>query len=322
MALDRVPAGVWGWQPTLLLIAVTITPQLAVLQLVPRTRTFAEAAQVNDLLSYPLVLVAAMCLYVYWRLVGPDSANWLVAAAVLFAVQGLAFAGLRMANEADVRSNPGWLLIVEQVLALIVLAMVAQASRAPAPADPLALGLSLGLLFSGLRVFLSESAPQFALDPGLLATISLSILVTNLVTARLIIEVTQPPLWARQRLALAIVLLAFSHAITYPTPRGELRSLAAILANLAGAVLMAGTALVLLRVTIGEHRTWVASLNDRLAHVEAGLRVDRARLHEVGSTIAGISSASRLMHEVARVSPARRRKLEETIESEMARLER
>ncbi|MCW2797887.1 sensor histidine kinase [Nocardioides sp.] len=322
MAFDRVPVGAWGWRSTLLVVAILVTPQLLVLQLIPETRRLTEAAQVNDLLAYPMMLGAALCLYIYWHLVGLSSATWLVAAAILFSVQGLAYAALRMAHEQQVRTSPGWHLIIEQAVALIILAMVAQASRGPAPTDPLTIGLSLGLLISGLRVLMSEVAPQFALDGQLLVLMAACFLVANLVTAVLLMRVVEPPRWARQRFALAIALLAISRTITYPTPRGDVRSVIAIVAELGGVFLITGTAVALVRVTIGEHRRWVGSLHDQLARVEAGLRVDRARLHEVGSTIAGIASASRLMHDVARVSPARRRKLEQTIESEMARLER
>lgn len=322
MGLDRLPLGTWGWRPTLLLVVFTVTPLLVVLQLVPQTRTITNAAQVNDLLSYLMVLMAGLCLYVYWRLAGPSSASWLVAAAVLFSVQGLAFAGLRIAHQQDVRTSPGWPLIIDQALALVVLAIVVQANRAPARTDPLTLGLSLGLLFGVVRVGLAEGAPQFALEAGLQTAMVLCIAGTNLLTVRQVLKMTEPPRWARQRLAVGVVLLAFSHAIIYPTPEGELRSLAAIVTDLLGVIIVVGTALAMARMALGEHRHWVASLRDKLAQMEAGLRVDRARLHEVGSTIAGIASAWRLMHDFDGVSPAQRRRLERTIDCEMARLER
>jgi signal transduction histidine kinase len=173
-----------------------------------------------------------------------------------------------------------------------------------------------------VRVLLAEFAPQFAIHGPMLLAMGAGILVTNLLAALFLLRVTVTPLWARQRFACGIALLAASRAITYPTPNGDPSDTLAILMNLSGVVLVLGTSLALIRVTLGEHRQWLASLHDQLAHMEAGLRIDRARLHEVGSTIAGIASASRLVHDLEHVSPTQRRRLERTIDSEMARLER
>jgi len=63
------------------------------------------------------------------------------------------------------------------------------------------------------------------------------------------------------------------------------------------------------------------ALQERLAAVEIGARAERARMHELNSTIAGITSASRLIHN-RRITEQRRHLLEDMMQSELARLER
>ncbi len=70
-------------------------------------------------------------------------------------------------------------------------------------------------------------------------------------------------------------------------------------------------------------RQKVGGLRAQLVVLESTLREQRAQLHEIGSTVAGITSASRLVHEPAvSLTPHRRLALEEMIEAELSRLER
>ncbi len=59
-----------------------------------------------------------------------------------------------------------------------------------------------------------------------------------------------------------------------------------------------------------------------LREAQALLRADRALMHEVGSTVAGISSASDLVRTAAGLCPERRAALESMLSAELARLQR
>jgi signal transduction histidine kinase len=89
------------------------------------------------------------------------------------------------------------------------------------------------------------------------------------------------------------------------------------------AAVLSRSALVRARSAVRDVRQKVGGLRAQLVVLESTLREQRAQLHEIGSTVAGITSASRLVHEPAVSLPThRRRALEEMIEAELSRLER
>ena len=63
----------------------------------------------------------------------------------------------------------------------------------------------------------------------------------------------------------------------------------------AGCVLLCCTSIALARLSIHERRSNLEALYERLAVAEDSVRRDRARLHEIGATVAGIASATRLI---------------------------
>jgi signal transduction histidine kinase len=81
-------------------------------------------------------------------------------------------------------------------------------------------------------------------------------------------------------------------------------------------------AMALLRLSIGDSSQAVDELNDRVHEVEAAVRADRERLHEITGTVAGIASASRLIHHGADISASRKSHLQRMLSSEISRLER
>jgi signal transduction histidine kinase len=66
----------------------------------------------------------------------------------------------------------------------------------------------------------------------------------------------------------------------------------------------------------------VAHLEAALARLEVGVRSDRARLHEIHSTVAGIASASRLIRNSPQITDSRRDVLTGMISAEVERLHR
>ena len=93
---------------------------------------------------------------------------------------------------------------------------------------------------------------------------------------------------ALSALAGGMVLLGLGSAVGGPV---------ALASSLLGAALLAGTSAAVLHHAIDEEKREVEELHQRLHTVEAGLRDDRARLHEINATVAGIASAQKLMTE-------------------------
>jgi signal transduction histidine kinase len=92
-------------------------------------------------------------------------------------------------------------------------------------------------------------------------------------------------------------------------------------AHLGAAMLAMTTGAILLRDAVQTDQQRREELNRRLEEVEAAERLDRERMHEIGSVVAGIASASRLVRR-AEVERGRARQLEDMLDAEMARLER
>ena len=94
------------------------------------------------------------------------------------------------------------------------------------------------------------------------------------------------PQWARVGVAAGMLLLGLGSAVggTVALPTGLL-----------GAVLLAGTAAAVLHQAIEAEKQEVEDLHLQLHAVEVGVREDRARLHEINTTVAGIASAQRLL---------------------------
>jgi signal transduction histidine kinase len=116
----------------------------------------------------------------------------------------------------------------------------------------------------------------------------------------------------------SLVVVAFLE----PGADGWARTPAAI-GLAAAAALLSRSALIRARSAMRSVRGKVGELRGQLVVVESTLREQRAQLHEIGSTLAGITSASRLVHEATVLLPSHRRvALREMIEAELSRLER
>lgn len=98
-----------------------------------------------------------------------------------------------------------------------------------------------------------------------------------------------------------------------------------IMLEIAIVALMIGTAacgaidVLRLRSRLAEKEEEATSLATRLHEMEVDVRHDRARLHEINSTVAGIASATQL---IPTLRPDERSALESAVESEVLRLQR
>ena len=126
----------------------------------------------------------------------------------------------------------------------------------------------------------------------------------------------------RRRLALSAVLLTAAHCAAHLDIHRDTVVTVAVIANLQGAVVLCTMAQNLLRKSVLEHQRELQQLQQTLAQVRANVLEDRELLHEVGSTVAGITTASRVMRQGPLLSPQRRQRLERMLNAELARLDR
>lgn len=323
MALPRMPEGSWGWREALLLFALLVVPIVSVLAAVPHSRELETLSSVTALVAGAVLFVASMQLYLFWRMASHARAGWLVTAAVFGSGQVLADAGLRYVDGADLKKEPGWLLLTELGVALTMLAMVAAAARTARLPDPMVCGLILTLAVTAARVQVSWLPGTLDLGRGTLVTLTVLVTAIYLAIGAMGLRMRSVPAWVRQRIAVVVSLLGLRYAVDSPVASGSWAEAVQVGADLGAALVMAATASALLRHGLHEQSRSVARMRGRLDEVEAGARADQERMHEIRSTIAGIATASRLLHEHGdQIDPARRERLRASLEAEMSRLER
>jgi signal transduction histidine kinase len=125
-------------------------------------------------------------------------------------------------------------------------------------------------------------------------------------------------------LVIAVLLLGAGRSVESAdgAVRDLLPSIVSLVLIAAGAVALISAGLRTLRLTLVEHGRRTSALRRKLELAEEDERLQRARMHEIESTMAGIVSASELLREPHRITAERRHQLEEMIHTELQRLER
>jgi len=167
----------------------------------------------------------------------------------------------------------------------------------------------LALLLAGAAVLVQ--APALPAPPVLEVVRVVVPAAITVVLAVTVSRLDDLPRWVGTRVAVGLLLLGLGSTVDGAT---------ALVTGLVGAVLLAGTAAVALHQAIDEEKREVADLHQRLDAVELGLREDRARLHEIDATVAGIASAQALLHDG--LSPDRSHALAAMMHAEVERLAR
>jgi signal transduction histidine kinase len=280
----------------------------------------------SSLLAYSFVLGAGVLTYFHWRIVHtnrPDGfedrfAQWLMLGLTTAAANGL------LQLSVAPRGN-GW-LAVAQLLVLFALCLCALlAEDLDVPGSPLvasgvvAVGTPLAYLL-GHRI-----APPLALENAQVALLATGVLTTGLTLGWMLLGRTCVAPDARRRLAGAAVLLSAAQCLRTIEPTTTLGAGltgGAAACNLLGAWLLGVTAFRLLRRSVLESQSTLGELQRSLAEVRAATRRERELLHEVGATLAGITTASQTMRLGDALPVQRRVRLETMLTAELARLER
>jgi hypothetical protein len=125
-----MPRGVWNWRGTALVLLLVTVPQLITLTVGDGTESPAvEAARLSGLVTFPVVLGAAVLIYFHWRISGGTQTAWLAAGLTAVGVQGILLEGLRLAKPETVEKLLGWMMIVDLAFAAVLLLIVILAER-------------------------------------------------------------------------------------------------------------------------------------------------------------------------------------------------
>jgi signal transduction histidine kinase len=314
-------------QGTALALIVVAAPLLSLSMLVPNEpRSAATAAYLDAVALAPAALVAAACIYAAF-IGGRPPLGWLATGATIVGLQGIAMAGLQLSDSAHNDQQGFWMAVSDASVLFVLLAVgisfVRRFAVGPHIVGVVVLGLCLAVLrLAGAAKVASLSAPQAGSQPGHWGWVVVSLcFVVPLVW--LLSRTPGIVPWARHRLALATALFSVAHVTTQlDRPRTTPGSVVTLVADSVGAVLLALVAISLLRQAISKERSDRADLRGRLDEMEDDARRDRARIHEITSTVAGVVSATRLLREEPDLDLDRRRLLDDMVYDELGRLER
>ena len=200
----------------------------------------------------------------------------------------MALGAFSLTHLETVEAQAGWVFAFRVAILLGLFGTVLASRWVSLRGDPLAIGLVAGLAIASARHLVLVEAPPLPSPAGhdLIRITVLAVLTCGLAAS--IFRLEEFPRWARARVVAGMLLLGLGSAVG---------GIVALPTGLLGAVLLAGTAAAVLHQAIEAEKQEVEDLHLRLHTVELGVREDRARLHEINSTVAGIASAQKLMAE-------------------------
>ena len=287
----RIPLGVWNWRGTALVLVLMLAPLVATLTLLPDLDLLTTALPARGLLSGTATLAAGVFLYLHWRITADETAGWLALMLAVAAMPGMALGAFSLTHPETVEAQDGWLFAFRAAILLGLLGTVLASRLVQLRGDPLAIGLVVGLAIASARhlVLVAARPLPSPADHDLIRIAVLTVLtVLTCTLAASIFRLEGFPRWARAPVAAGMLLLGLGTTVG---------GMVALPTGLLGAVLLAGTAAAALHRAIEAEKQQVEDLQLQLHTVEVGIRRDRARLHEINATVAGIASAQRLMAE-------------------------
>ena len=319
----------WGdARGTVVVAALSAAPLLPALLLVQNNAESSEVLRTSQLVTYALVLAGAMLAYFHWRMASarPDESaalrpgGWLTLGLFMASLHGLAMAGL-----LDPISTPGldaWPLVGQFLLLSTLIVAARLADSVDVPRDPALIGGVAGLLMIAGSSLMVSLAPPLLLSPTKAALLNTLTMLAGLLLAWMVLQLREVPTWARGRVALGVALLTSAHFMSHLGSDARWLLIVAVVVNLQGAIVLCTMCQTLLRRSLQDHQDELLLLQETLSRVRADALEHRELLHEVGSTVAGITTASRVVKQGGLLSPQRIRRLEEMVTAELARLDR
>jgi signal transduction histidine kinase len=318
----------WRWLTVLSVLALPPVV-LSVLLLSGSERGPTAAESTTWLVCNILVVLSATMVYIRFRLTGERSMGWFAAAAMSFAVNAIPLAALKVTDpmEFGFASWSGDAFDLTIVVPLVVLLLLANRQSAFIDrVDPLGLGILIGGLTGGLRVVrrVLELDSLFTISFMLAMTIWLVQLLLGLLVLVALARMPGFSRGARRRVLAVAVGLSLAYVLHPVTSAGEgLGGVLSLTLAVASSLLLTFTSLRLLGGALDAQARHIRSLEARAESAEQNMQKDEEILHELRSTIAGISAASKLLFRREPLLPAgHRRHLQRMLDAEMGRLER
>lgn len=307
------------WRRTALVLGVVVVPVFALSLFASDGDRLAAMAHFDGVIVSPAALVSAIACYAAWQVNPRPGLAWLSFAVTLVGCQGLMLGSVQLIRFPEPVAGP-WVIAADLTVAVVILFAVTLGRRVRFRPDPAAAGFALGAVIAVLRLVWLHALPDLGhrLSPPL---VSLVAAVAFLVAAACLLRGGSTPLWARQRMAAAILLIGGAHIVLYLGDNAVVHA-TAVLGDTLGAVTLVSTSLSLFFIEVDADELNRGQLNDELERAQRSIRLHRAHFHEVNSTIAGITSASRLLRSAGSISEQRRTLLEDMIFAELSRLER
>ena len=325
MKFKNIPREYWSWRGSLLLLLVAITPIVALTWLsADQPHRLSVAASLDGLVRGPAAVAATLCFYVAWWLSAKTPLIWLAAISAAIAVQAVVQSGLQLTNINRQFEGSAWAVPFDLLSLALVAWLSIAAGRRSHHGDPVWIGALAGLVLGLGRVLAITFLPNLEANRHGWMPLVAGFLILAVPTVLLLTLLPDVPTWASSRLGAAALLYGVAHLTAFidgSTP-SDVASVVMLSADLIGALILTSAGAAVLRMVIVEEESGRDELRLRVDELEAGVRTDRARIHEINSTIAGVVSASRLLRDGAIIGSERKALLENMVQAELGRLQR
>lgn len=274
-----------------------------------------------------LALACGCLLCINWWISGNAATAWLGAAILALAITQVPSALLELDNSTAVTiQTPDTVLDSVLTLPFVVLLLPAMGTRTFAHRiTPIVLGVGTGLAFGATRIAYSvlDLESRLRLAENSVTTGMIASGLTGGLVVVIVRRIKTLPEWARDEMALAAIAVTYGQVARLDTlDEAGPWTLAACAFLLVGFVMLASTSAELMRVALRENEQKLRILAERAESAEQTLRSDQEMLHQLRGTIAGVTSASRILLGMnAELSPAHKQQLTELLTAEMHRLE-
>ena len=326
MTTARIPGTAWTWRSTALVVGVVLAPVLGLaVGLSAEDDPLLATQRFDALIVGPSAMIAAIGCYAAWHVRPRPGLAWATVGLAVLGFQELARTTLLLVAPEQVSSVE--VLEGDLVPALVAVLAVAVGHHVRQMPDPAATGFGIGALMAAARLAgldvsagVDQHLPTWgvsAIYVAVIATLAWAVGWARRRSPR----GDSVPRWARQRTALAIVMIGGAHLALY-LGDGALARASVVVGDTAGAVLLVSTFLAHFMREVEAVDRSHDELADELAR---SVRLDlayRARLHEVRSTIAGISSATELLRSTREIGGQKRIQMDNMVVAELGRLER
>jgi signal transduction histidine kinase len=282
---------------------------------------FTDAMQFDAVVLAPATMAASIGYYVGWRLQPTPTLGWFSAAMIVLGMQATVVTAFQIMGLRPDLTHPVTSMAWDLVITLLVVGCWLTANNRDLRWDPAAAGMVAGAALAGLRLLsLCVPAHLADADPGIRAGLAAMIVAVDATVIVLAAFGGMAHSWLQHRIALALVAFSAGH-LARSLGDGETAAFIAVVGVGLCAAIVATTAWGVAARALRSEQERVEWLSGLVTRFEGDARSDRARMHELNATLAGVSSAAHLVHAVP-ITDLKRAALGEMIDAELSRLQR